>query len=47
MNWSITGDLADGLVPYKMNGIPAFTGTFDGYKPKTTNFTLLRFAACM
>ncbi len=34
MNWSITGDLADGLVPYKMNGIPAFTGTFDGYKPK-------------
>lgn len=34
MNWSITGDLADGLVPYKMNGVPAFTGTFDGYKPK-------------
>lgn len=34
MNWSITGDLADGLVPYKMNDIPAFTGTFDGYKPK-------------
>lgn len=34
INWSITGDLADGLVPYKMNGIPAFTGTFDGYKPK-------------
>lgn len=33
-NWSFTGDLADGLVPYKMNGIPAFTGTFDGYKPK-------------
>lgn len=34
MNWSITGDLADGLVPYKMNGVPAFTGAFDGYKPK-------------
>lgn len=33
-NWSITGDLADGLVPYKMNGVPPFTGTFDGYKPK-------------
>lgn len=34
MNWSITGDLATGLVPYTVDSIPAFTGTFDGYKPK-------------
>ena len=34
MNWSITGDLADGLVPHTVDSIPAFTGTFDGYKPK-------------
>ena len=34
MNWSITGDLATGLVPHTVDSIPAFTGTFDGYKPK-------------
>lgn len=34
MNWSITGDLATGLVPDTVDSIPAFTGTFDGYKPK-------------
>lgn len=34
MNWSITGDLADGLVPHTVDSIPSFTGTFDGYKPK-------------
>lgn len=34
MNWSITGDLATGLVPHTVNSIPAFTGTFDGYRPK-------------
>lgn len=34
MNWSITGDLADGLVPHTVDSIPAFAGTFDGYKPK-------------
>lgn len=33
-NWSITGDLATGLVPHTVDSIPAFTGTFDGYKPK-------------
>lgn len=34
INWSITGDLATGLVPHTVDSIPAFTGTFDGYKPK-------------
>lgn len=34
MNWSITGDLATGLVPDTVDSVPAFTGTFDGYKPK-------------
>lgn len=34
MNWSITGDLATGLVPDTVDSIPAFSGTFDGYKPK-------------
>lgn len=34
MNWAITGDLATGLVPHTVDSIPAFTGTFDGYKPK-------------
>lgn len=34
INWSITGDLATGLVPDTVDSIPAFTGTFDGYKPK-------------
>lgn len=34
MNWSNTGDLATGLLPYTIDSIPAFTGTFDGYKPK-------------
>lgn len=34
MNWSITGDLATGLVPHTVDSIPAFTGSFDGYKPK-------------
>lgn len=34
MNWSITGDLATGLVPHTVDSIPAFTGTFDGYNPK-------------
>lgn len=34
MNWSITGDLATGLVPDTVDSIPAFIGTFDGYKPK-------------
>ena len=34
MNWSITGDLSTGLVPDTVDSIPAFTGTFDGYKPK-------------
>ena len=34
MNWSITGDLATGLVPHTVDSIPSFTGTFDGYKPK-------------
>lgn len=34
MNWSITGDLATGLVPHTVDSIPAFTGTFDGYQPK-------------
>lgn len=33
-NWSITGNLATGLVPDTVDSIPAFTGTFDGYKPK-------------
>lgn len=33
-SWSITGDLATGLVPDTVDSIPAFTGTFDGYKPK-------------
>lgn len=34
MNWSITGDLATGLVSDTVDSVPAFTGTFDGYKPK-------------
>lgn len=34
INWSITGDLATSLVPHTVDSIPAFSGTFDGYKPK-------------
>lgn len=34
INWSNAGDLATGLLPYTIDSIPAFTGTFDGYKPK-------------